>query len=203
MTWRPVRGYTGLYEVSDRGEVRRLKGSPRCKRTRILRPSLCKGYLNLSLCADAIYEHFYVHQLVAAAFIGPRPRGKEINHKNGVKTDNRANNLEYVTRCENIRHACQTGLFGSRDNRGEKNPCARTDLFTVRAICALYGTGVTIVALSRAFRMHKSTVQMITSGRTWPDAFKRWWKRGAGGGKMWWARDADGRVVPINRGPRQ
>jgi hypothetical protein len=52
----------------------------------------------------------FVHRIVAAAFIGPCPDGLEINHKNGIKLDNRAENLEYTTRSANMKHAYDSGL---------------------------------------------------------------------------------------------
>jgi hypothetical protein len=52
-----------------------------------------------------------VHVLVAEVFLGPRPNGAEINHKNGIKADNHYRNLEYTTQAENFQHALDTGLL--------------------------------------------------------------------------------------------
>lgn len=91
--WRPVVGFEGLYEVSDLGRVRR---------ERILRPGLAgKGYLHVCLCKNGVRHDRYVHVLVAEAFIGPRPPGSEVRHRDGVKTNCAATNLHYGTPAEN------------------------------------------------------------------------------------------------------
>lgn len=111
--WRPVPGYEGYYEVSDLGHVRRLKQASGTQTERILKllPQGHKGeYQSVVLSRHSQIKSFPVHRLVALAFIGPLPRRHEINHKNGIKTDNRPANLEYVTKSENQLHALRTGL---------------------------------------------------------------------------------------------
>ncbi len=74
-------------------------------------PSRSKtGYLQVNLYRAGRPVHFYVHRLVADAFLGPIKPGLVVNHKNGIKTDNRASNLEITTVEENLRHAHRTGL---------------------------------------------------------------------------------------------
>ena len=92
--WRPVPGSHG-YEVSNLG---RVKG-PRC----VLKPSLLNsGYLGVKIATRGTT----VHAAVALAFVGPQPtRQHTVNHKNGDKLDNRAENLEWMTQAENNRHA--------------------------------------------------------------------------------------------------
>ena len=114
--WQDVVGYEGLYLVSDYGRVRsvdrtvdgsrwqmRIKG-------RIMRPGLMRGYHQVGLHQNAMKNTFLIHRLVAAAFFGPCPDGKEVNHIDGNKLNNDLVNLEYVTHSENILHAYQMGL---------------------------------------------------------------------------------------------
>lgn len=119
--WRPVVGYEGYYEVSDLGRVRNLgfdieyilNGKKVVKHVypKFLSPTLGNnGYFTVFLVCGEKKERLLVHRLVAMAFL-PNPEDKRtINHKNGVKTDNIVENLEWATDMENIRHAFDTGL---------------------------------------------------------------------------------------------
>lgn len=96
--WRPVVDWEERYEVSNLGRVRRLATG------RIMRFARhVAGYSNVGLSPGVNTRT--VHRLVGEAFLGPRPSGHQINHKNGDKTDNRLENLEYVTPSENVRHS--------------------------------------------------------------------------------------------------
>lgn len=91
--WEEVDGFPG-YEVSDCGEVRRAGKLKTQMSDR-------KGYLWVSLWLHGKSYTRYISRLVAAAFIGPRPVGEEVRHRNGINTDNRSENLQYGTRTEN------------------------------------------------------------------------------------------------------
>lgn len=109
-TWKPVAGYEDRYEVSDGGNVRSLNyhmtGTPRK-----LRPiSAGKGYLMVGLCRDRTMKWAKIHRLVAEAFIPNPERKPQVNHINGDKADNRAENLEWATESENMVHAYKNGL---------------------------------------------------------------------------------------------
>src|SRR4051812_22777189 len=102
--WLPVVGCEGWYEVSDLGRVRRIRPGPSTKIGRLLIPSSNyqrRGELSVVLSTGEPGGRGRrvrsVHRLVAEAFIGSRPRGYDLNHKNGEITDNRPENLEYVT----------------------------------------------------------------------------------------------------------
>lgn len=99
--WRPVVGYESNYHVSDDGRVKSL---PRNTTPGgLLRAAVSKnpGYPEVSLWLKGKSRTHKVHQLVAAAFFGPRPEGAEIRHLNGDRTDCRLGNLLYGTRAEN------------------------------------------------------------------------------------------------------
>jgi hypothetical protein len=89
--WKKIEGYPG-YEVSDQGDLRNSRGW-------ILKPATVRGYKLIVLTK----KHFYIHRLVAAAFLGPCPEGKEVDHKNNIRSDNRLENLQYLTHSENLR----------------------------------------------------------------------------------------------------
>lgn len=104
--WKPVEEYPE-YEVSSYGRVRSLKYG----KIRMIRPGVGRsGYSNVVLYKDKKKNNRGVHILVAYAFLGERPRGFDINHKSGIKTDNRVENLEYCSRTENMLHAYNLGL---------------------------------------------------------------------------------------------
>lgn len=111
--WKTIPGYEDYYEVSNLGRVRRIKTGY------ILKPS-GKEYLEVCLSKHNKQRYFYIHRLVATAFL-PNPENKpEVNHINGKKGDNRVENLEWFTRQENIQHAWKTGL--SKGRKGDKCP---------------------------------------------------------------------------------
>lgn len=98
--WKPVKGYEGLYEVSNTGKVRSLKNSRHnVRKEPLLKKQLLGswGYPVVALCKDGKSIGTLVHRLVAEAFI-PNPNGYDIiNHKDEVKTNNLVENLEWCT----------------------------------------------------------------------------------------------------------
>lgn len=127
--WKDIPGYEGVYQVSNMG---RIKGLPRRRngrsnipinmKGRMLKPKLRNGYELVILHKDNVCETKLIHRLVAQAFI-PNPENKPtVNHKKGIKNDNRATELEWMTYSENSTHAYRvlmnpptrgyTGRFG-------------------------------------------------------------------------------------------
>lgn len=96
-TWKPVTGFEGLYEVSDQGRFRRVY--PRKYLTSYRRKD---RYCQVGLSSKGKCYRLYSHRVVAAAFLGPCPDGKEVCHNNGDRSDNRLVNLRYGTREENV-----------------------------------------------------------------------------------------------------
>lgn len=119
MQWLPVKGYEELYEVSDTGEVRSVdrvlsvtNQKERLFKGRVLLQTMNKQvqYKQVSLWKENKGTSYYVHRLVAEAFI-PNPEGKpEVNHIDGNRQNNHISNLEWVTSGENSLHASKTGL---------------------------------------------------------------------------------------------
>ena len=104
--WRDVKGYEGLYQVSNLGKVKNLSTN------KLAQPSLNdKGYLKVSMSKNNKWKTEKVHRLVAETFLRNNDPKAEINHKNGNKLDNRVDNLEWVSHRDNMKHAWQTGLI--------------------------------------------------------------------------------------------
>lgn len=110
--WRTVDGFPG-YDISNLGRLRRATDSLKHPAGTVFTGNLQKnGYLATTLSTGTVAsrKRTYLHHLVAEAFLGPRPSGWSVNHIDGCKTNNRADNLEYLTLGDNTRHAFRTGL---------------------------------------------------------------------------------------------
>ncbi len=162
--WRPIPEYEGLYEVSSDGQVRSLQRNTTMGK--ILAQQLNNsGYLRVNLTRDGRSKYRYVHHLAAYTFIGPRPKGMDVNHKNGLKTDNRAENLEYLSRRENMKHARQMGLH---DNRGERHYLAKlTDEQAFQIRVAASCCGISAEEMSDSLDVSVKLIRQILTRKTW------------------------------------
>ena len=119
--WKDIEGYEGLYQVSDKGEVRSLDRTERSKgnsyrqrKGMLLKQRIDKyGYYKVNLYKDSKLKTFVVHRLVAVAFVDNPMDLPVVNHIDGDKTNNHFSNLEWCTVQENTHHA--TYVLGTND----------------------------------------------------------------------------------------
>ena len=119
--WKPIKGYEGLYEVSNLGRVKslpkkRINGTNfYIQKERILKPQLkTNRYLGVGLIKNKIHKNFLIHRLVAKAFIDNPYNLPQINHIDCNKLNNNADNLEWCTQKQNLEHAFKNGLLTKR-----------------------------------------------------------------------------------------
>jgi hypothetical protein len=161
-TWVQIPGYQN-YEANRFGAIRRIgKTKPLCP------AKWNSGYLWVCPSHNGIAKPKSVHRLIAAAFIGPKPEMLEINHKNGDKLDNRPENLEYVTRSENIAHSYSLGNRKHTALRGDLVPNAILCEDDVRTIRRRLLAGERQTDIAKSYGVTKSAI--------WAIAHRKWWK---------------------------
>jgi len=161
--WRSIPGFDD-YLVSDKGKIFSLntKGARFLKQT-----TTPAGYLVVGLSLK--YKNFYkkkilkVHRLVMLAFNGQSRL--TVNHKNGIKTDNRLENLEYCTMSENNKHAYLTGL---KDNRGANHGRAKLSNNDIILIRDIYRQGIYFQRnLADIFNVSQGLIGLIVRKKNW------------------------------------
>ena len=167
--WKDIPGYEGKYQASTMGRIRSLdreigvnysgRTVKRTLRGRILRPGCFNktGHVSVHIgdgSTSPVKSH-PVHQLIALAFLGPRPEGMDICHNDGDPTNNAVSNLRYDTRTENNKDILRTG-----------GRLAKLSLEDVDAIRDLYKNGATRSEISERFHISKGAATRIKTGRT-------------------------------------
>lgn len=168
--WKQISGFD-RYAISSYGRVKRLSSITCAKAGHILKPAVrggrggWHGYLFVTLCGDDGKSNGVIHVLVAEAFIGQRPSGAVVNHKDGDRHNNRMENLEWVTQSQNVLHAYAAGLS---DARGEANGQAKLTDEDVREMRRqATGQRGQYAMLSRKFGISPRQVSDIVKGKAW------------------------------------
>lgn len=175
LIWKPIVGYEGLYIVSNYGDVislPRKKWSGRNKSfstTKEKKLSLCNrsGYKAVELFKDGKGTMKSVHRLVAESFIPNIDNKKEVNHKDGIRTNNLISNLEWATRKENSIHSVNT----LRKNVGNAHNNRKINSDSAYKIKEFYNTrkslGLSCDKIGFMFGITGANVCQIGKNKTW------------------------------------
>lgn len=179
--WKDVVGFEGLYQVSNFGRVKTLGriaeirnrwggAMLRKHRSKIMKLGSVNNphrhYVTVGLRKNGAVTTYEVHRLVAAAFIGPMPKGECTCHKNGNSKDNRAENLRYDTQKANIEDKKLHGTYVE----GETVAWAELANVQVAAMRMRYATGERADKLAAEFRTTENNVRRICRGERYASA---------------------------------
>jgi hypothetical protein len=153
--WKDIEGYEGLYKISSIGSIANSK--------RLLKQQTdSKCYKTIRLFSDGLGKPYFIHRLVAIAFV-PNPENKpQVNHIDGVKSNNELINLEWCTAKENINHAMRSGLINMHTNS------AKISMSKANEIRRIYDSGYyTYKSISEMYPISSVMVGHIIRGTHW------------------------------------
>lgn len=173
---RDIEGFGNRYAITKNGRVWRKaiigydkRNRPKKQGGYFLKTLKTQhGYLAVDISLDGVTKRKYIHRLLAQAHIPNLENKPQINHKNGIKTDNRLRNLEWCTIRENVLHAFSTGLIKPHEGlRGEKSNSAKLTWKQVEEIRKLRSAGETLEGIGKKYGVHLTTIWLIVKNRNW------------------------------------
>jgi hypothetical protein len=162
--WKSIKGFEGLYEVSNLGNVRRLDSitsNGHYWKGRVLKlKNSTNGYSCISLFKSGEEHQYRVHRLVAKTFIKNTHNLPVVNHKDGNKKNNKEDNLEWTTKIENERHSVKIGTTPV----GSKTHSSKLIEEDILQIFSMNESGMKQVKIAQHFNVHPSHISRILSG---------------------------------------
>ena len=172
-TWKQVKGYEGIYEVSNTGVVRSVNylvfgknGVKRIQKGRVLKLNKSeKGYIQVTLSKNLKRFNTGVHRLVAISFIENPYNKQQVNHIDGNKENNHISNLEWVTNQENQVHSYKNKL--SRNNYGESHHMAKLKNIDVFNVIDRINNGETMSKIAKENKMSVTAISNLYKRKTY------------------------------------
>lgn len=160
--WKDIKGYENIYQVSNTGKIKRIEKNKELKQA----PNKRNGYLYIHLSGNGVNKVIRVHKLVAETFI-PNPENKpQVNHIDGDKTNNRVENLEWVTNGENQIHAFKNNLQkGNFEHPNSK--LTLEQVLYIKNNCIVGSKIYGIQTLAKKFNVCNSTIKQIIQGKSY------------------------------------
>ena len=155
-----IKGFEN-YLVTKDGEIYSLPKRTRKCEMKLTQTRQKNGYLRVDLCKDGEIKRKLVHRLVAEAYLSNPNNKPQVNHKNGIKHDNRVENLEWNTASENQCHAVTNGL---RSSKGSKNSQAKLN---ENKVIAIRNSNKTLKELSKEYFVSITTISEIKNNKIW------------------------------------
>jgi hypothetical protein len=156
--WKTIEDFTN-YEISNYGRIRRkyFKGY------KYRKPVIQKGYCTITFVFNKTsFKKFQIHRLVAEAFIENIDKKKCVNHINGIKNDNRLENLEWCTYSENEKHSFD--VLGKVTNGIIRRKIKLEDIEKIKQ---LYNSGITQTKIAGIFNVNSSTISLLVNNKTY------------------------------------
>ena len=166
--WKPVLGFEGYYEVSNKGDVKSLtnrktmkNGVSKLFRGKVLSSYSDKdGYRCIDLYKDGVRSKKKIHRLVCESFIRPPLENEQVNHINGIKYDNNISNIEWVMPKENVKHS-----YYVLKNKGSKRSLSDEQVLEIRDI---YKKGeLSFQEIGNLFNVSKHIIYYLLKGVTY------------------------------------
>ncbi len=165
--WKSIPSFEGFYEASNTGQIKRLKHGKGSRGEHVMQSQIDRnGYRQIQLYRDGIKHCLHVAPLVASAFFGPCPQGLEVNHIDGDKTNNCIENLEYVTRSENQKHAYAHRLHAPKQGEDHwKSKLTETQVYEIRRLLA--EDQLTTIEIGKMYGVNNVVISHINRGKIW------------------------------------
>ena len=169
--WKDIRGYENRYQVSNFGRVKSLYYqyiSGKYKQTLRVKPEYMMsqttnvyGYKRIGLTKNGIQKNYSVHRLVAQEFISNPMNLPQVNHLNGIKSDNRVENLEWVTEKENVIHSFR--VLGHKPSYGRR----KINNNIIRKIKTDLLNGMSGTDVSKKYKLSPGNISLIKNNKIW------------------------------------